>query len=180
MVSVLCAWFLFCVRGSFFVCVFLFLFAWFLFFICVVSFLFACFLFCLRGFLSCLRVFFFVCSVSLVGHRRFEVKIKCDSPVTHSIMSLRHLSFLCKSPSFLGKLSSETTKTSRESIFDGFLERPCSFAFHGVFFKRQNGYQENSPRSVRQKLEKVCLVFICNSLFLSIYNGLIFNSVVKN
>ena len=51
-VSVLFAWFLFCVRGSFFVC--------------VVSFLFACFLFLFAWFLFCLRVFFFVCVFSFL------------------------------------------------------------------------------------------------------------------
>ena len=51
-VSVLFAWFLFCVRGSFFVCVF--------------SFLFDCFLFLFAWFLFCLRVFFFVWVVSFL------------------------------------------------------------------------------------------------------------------
>ena len=53
-ISVLCAWFLFCLRGFCFVCVVSFFFCLrFLFslrrffFICVVSVLFACFLFCL-------------------------------------------------------------------------------------------------------------------------------------
>ena len=83
--SFLFAWFLFYLRGFFFVCVFSFLFACFLFylrgffFICVVSFLFACFLFYLRGFfficvfsflfawfLFYLRVFFFVCVFSFL------------------------------------------------------------------------------------------------------------------
>ena len=60
--SVLCACFLFCLRGFCFVCVVSFFCLRGFFFICVVSVLFACFLFCLGG-------FFFVYSVSLVGHR---------------------------------------------------------------------------------------------------------------
>ena len=55
-VSVLHAWFLFCLRSFCFVCVVSVLFAWFCF-VCVVSVLCAWFLFCLRG-------FYFVCVVS--------------------------------------------------------------------------------------------------------------------
>ena len=60
-VSFLCAWFLFSFAFYFLFAWFLFLFACFLFYFLVI-FLFAGFLFCLCG-------FFFVCSVSLVGHR---------------------------------------------------------------------------------------------------------------
>ena len=72
MVSTLFACFLGYLHGFFFVCVFSFLFAWFLF-VCVFSSLFACFSFvCVFSFLFawfllCFRVFFFfICLVSLL------------------------------------------------------------------------------------------------------------------
>ena len=88
-------------------------------------------------------------------------------------MRLRHLSFLRKSPSFLGKLSSETTKAF-PGILDGFWKGPVHSRFMVYSSNGKKGYEENSPRSVLQKLEKVCLVLTYNSLFLVIYNGLIF------